>query len=114
MSWFGDGFKPDESYQSFLLGVNSRVKMNVTNPYKATYCSPKLGPTFGGESKILNFMTSYDFSISDSCNINKNSSFCFPKSYRFKERPVEIEELCGMKDGGNFRIVEYEVFKVTY
>ena len=48
LSWFGDGFKPDESYQSFLLGVNSRVKMNVANPYKAIYCSPKMGPTFGG------------------------------------------------------------------
>jgi hypothetical protein len=90
LSWFGDGFKPDESFQSFMLGVNSRVKMTVANPYRAICCSSKLGPTFGGESLILNLMTSYDFSISDSCNLNKNSSFSFPKSYRFKERPIEL------------------------
>lgn len=89
------------------MGVNSRVKMNVANPYRAIHCSPKTGPTFGGESLILNFMTSYDFSISDCCDNNRNSSFSFPKSYRFKERPVEIEQLCGLKDGGNFKIVEY-------
>lgn len=88
--------------------------MSVANAYKAVYCSSKMGPTFGGESSLFGLKTSFDFSISDSCNSNENSSFFFPKSYRFKERPVEIEELCGIEKGGNFRIVEYEVYKVTY
>jgi len=91
VSRFGDGYKPDESYQSFLLGMNARVKMSVANPYKAIYCSNKMGPTFGGESSLFGLRTSFDFSISDNCNSNENSSFFFPKSYRFKERPVEIE-----------------------
>ena len=70
------------------MGINSRVKMTISNPYKAVYCSSKMGPTFGGESMLLNLMTTYDFSIGDGCNVNKNSTFGFPKSYRFKERPV--------------------------
>lgn len=57
---------------------------------------------------------SYDFAISDECNSNKKSSMNFPKSYRFKGMPIETENVCGLKNGGNFSVREYEVYRVFY
>jgi hypothetical protein len=50
-------------------------------------------------------LQSHDFSISDECNKNKKSTMNFPRSYRFKGRPVETESICGLKKGGNFGIL---------
>ncbi len=77
--------------KSFLIGVNSKRKMNLLNNSKAIYCSRKMGPTFGGETSLFNFKNSFDFSISDCCHSNSQSSFGQMKSYRSKSKPVEIE-----------------------
>ena len=88
LSWYGQGYKGDEKFSTFIFGLNSKVRLNLVNPTKAIYCSRSMGPTFGGEAFMFNLMHSYDFSISDDCDNNRNSSMSFPRSFRFHERPV--------------------------
>ena len=75
------------------------------------YRNSQYGPLFGG--------TSPDLGISDDCNKGTNHG-SFPTSYnlasgdKLQTGKESYKRFTGAADNINFKIVEYEVFKVIY
>jgi hypothetical protein len=73
------------------------------------------------ETKIVPIRPlTYDLFIADGCNANNNSYADFPYSYN-REGSSKIEksqqsytDFCGAPSGHNFRVLEYEVFRVLF
>lgn len=69
------------------------------------------GPTFGG---------GFDLCIADQCNINNNSIADFPTTFnrRGEKKLVNGQDsyraFTGAREGKNFKVLEYEVFKVIW
>ena len=80
----------------------------IVNQY-AIRCTDTFGPTFGG---------GHDLYISDKCNENKNSYSRFPTSYNsskvYKQTQESYTAFCGSKNGINFKVTEYEVYRVIW
>ena len=78
-------------------------------PEKAIQCIPNYGPVFGGGS---------DLAISNDCNTTSDSCTNFSYSYNCEDKYEYGQEawtaLCGVKEGKNFKVVEYEVFEVVW
>ena len=68
----------DNAGKSFLLQVDLKQKMKLTQPQHAIYCNTNYGPTFGGGN---------DIRIYDKCNANNDSLASFPSSYNFEDKP---------------------------
>ena len=76
---------------------------------KLFFCFSGCGPIFGG---------GHDICISDDCN-NRNSSANFPQTYNRpgENRLANNKDTYRMFSGGdtyNFKVVDYEVFKLSY
>jgi hypothetical protein len=75
------------------------------------YCSPSYGPAFGG---------GHDLGIADDCNANRDSCANFPYTYnregssKIERRQQSTTDFCGAPSDCNFRVVEYEVFRVLF
>lgn len=66
------------------------------------------GPMFGN---------GFDLAIYDQCNVSNNSFTCAGISYntidyKYKNDQASWTALSGSSNGRNFRVVEYEVFRV--
>jgi hypothetical protein len=76
------------------------------------YCCEQWGPTFGGPN--------LDLCIMDKCNLNSGSFANFPTAYnregsnKYEPGQETYEMFSGAREGSNFKIIEYEVFKVEY
>lgn len=104
-------WKSDNPKKSFLLSLDLKVKMPLKDEKKnkAIYCSIHSGPAFGEYSL---FLFSLDISLSDRCNLNKNSFSNFPWCYsgnnKFKANDQDsCTKFCGNPSGMNFRVTEY-------
>jgi hypothetical protein len=101
----------DEGRRAFLLSFDQAEKY-VPQEGKYLICySPNCGPAFGGGSDLF---------IADGCNANSNSQAYFPHTYN-REGSNKIAncqqsyiDFCGVPSGRNFRVVEYEVFRVLF
>ena len=72
------------------------------------YCDSEWGPVFGD---------GHDLKISDSCHLNQKSWANFPSTYNRTSNPYNIsqkniQEFSGVVEGKNFKVEEYEVFRV--
>ena len=74
------------------------------------FCHANYGPIFGSGS---------DFEIRDNCNTSNNCVY-FPSSYnvegpnKYSQCEQTYRAFTGAADDYNFRVVEYEVFAVTF
>lgn len=96
-----------------MLSFDEKIKLSLLNRSKAIYCSQVLGPTFGGDTNYLSFFSSYDLLIGDKCSTNASSYYDFPKSYQFHHRSTDTFNIFGVEKGKKFKILEYEVFKIS-
>lgn len=80
--------------------------MSLKKAGKAIYDHHKWGPSFG-QGDIL---------ITDKCNQNSQSYTNFPYAYNIEGKYKNHQQIClaysGVPNGKNFRVMEYEVFKV--
>ena len=73
-------------------------------------CKSDFGPIFSWN----------DFAISDQCDKKRTSLADFPGTFNKAYNPYPQDEqesrraLCGVSEGINFKVVEYEVFKVEF
>ena len=84
-----------------------REKFVPQGDEKLIYRYSGWGPTFGGD----------DIDIKDDCNSNSNSRANFPHTYNRAggNKLARNEDTYRMFSGSyNFRVVEYEVFRVWY
>ena len=77
------------------------------------YCHGSLGPVFGNGNGC-------DLLISDACHNNRISQTNFPTQYNKEGENQYINNqdsyklFSGSTSGKDFRVVEYEVFRVVY
>ena len=101
----------DAGKKAFLLQLNRREKYVPQNENKLIYCDNGFGPTFG---------VGNDLRIWDDCNSNNNSYSNFPVTYNFEgsNKIVNNQQswtnFSGATNGYNFRVVDYEVFRVVF
>jgi len=100
----------DTTKNSFLLSLDLRQKMTLIIPQYAINCNSNYGSTFGGGADIF---------IADKCNQNQSSYANFPHSYNYSSKPYTANQqsytaFSGATANYNFRVTEYEVFKVVY
>jgi hypothetical protein len=91
------------------LSLDSREKLVPTDTNYLIYHRADFGPTFGG---------GHDLYISHCCNSNTGSYANFSYSYntadnKYKNDQTAFTALSGCPSGFNFRVVEYEVFRVV-
>jgi hypothetical protein len=82
--------------------------MTITSHQSAVCNNYNYGPTFGG---------GHDIQISDKCNENNSSYTNFPSSYNLASNPYTNNQtsytaFCGATSGRNFKVIEYEVYKL--
>ena len=117
-NWEGENvFKGDEFKTSFLFSLDLHCKMPFTGD-KSIYCSPTEGPTFGGDKYFFQLLHHYDLKIGDKCNIQASSEMHYPHAYGAGQskagvKKLTCEDLVGVERGKGFKIVEYEVFRLT-
>ena len=98
-----------ESKDAFLLQVDLMQKMEHQKG-RLICCIANYGPIFGDGS---------DFAIFDNCNTANNCAY-FPVSYnvegpnKYSQCEQTYRAFTGAADDYNFRVVEYEVFAVTF
>ena len=91
------------------MQVDLKQKMTLTQPQYAIRCNSTYGPIFGYGNDIV---------ISDKCDAYSQSCANFPHSYNFASKPYAINSqaswsaFSGATNGNNFKVLEYEVFKV--
>jgi len=110
---YSGNYVNDTARQSCLLQLDLHEKMIPIHDQSLIMCKKTLGPTFGG---------GWDLSISDCCNKNNNSLVNLGHTYNNlrPERRYDFESqttwtaICGNPSGKNFKVEEYEVFKVTW
>ena len=102
-----------------MLQLNRREKYVPQNESNLIYCNNGYGPTFGGYGNIV-FGVGNDLFISDDCNSNNKSYSNFPKTYNFEgsnkivHNQQSYTNFSGATNGWNFRVVDYEVFRVVF
>jgi hypothetical protein len=99
---------------------NNPLKISIKNQYKAIYCNPKFGPTFGYEAIIkknyqrnkfiiqlerVGFSFNSDLSISDQSNLKTDSFSSLESSFKYD---LNKQILAG---SDYFQIDEIEVYK---
>jgi hypothetical protein len=94
---------------TFLLSLDNLEKMYPIDTSCLIQNYSSYGPTFGGGN---------DLYISDLCNNNNNSYANFPTSYntkdlKYKNSQNSYRSFSGATYGCNFRVIEYEVFRVV-
>jgi hypothetical protein len=82
--------------------------MTITNHQNAIGNNYNYGPIFGGSG---------DIAIYDKCNQSNGSYTNFPNSYNLASNPYTNNQasytaFCGATSGYNFKVIEYEVYKV--
>ena len=113
-----NGHVHDAGKKAFLLQLNRREKYVPQNGNNLINCNNGYGPTFGGGNSL--FGGGYDLRISDDCNSNNNSYSNFPFTYNFEgSNKIVINQqswtnFIGATNGSNFRVVDYEVFRVVF
>ena len=81
------------------------------NQHNLICCNTKYGPTFGSP---------HDLHLSDACHENRNSHANFPNQYnkegenKYVNNQETYKLLSGATNGNDFRVIEYEVFRVVY
>jgi hypothetical protein len=105
------GYVHDEGRRAFLLSLDQQEKYVPQGGQRLIYCHPGWGPAFGGGNDLF---------IADGCNANSYSYANFPHTYN-REGSSKIEnsqqsytDFCGAPSGHNFRVLEYEVFRVLF
>lgn len=96
----------DTTGRSCIVLLDIKKKLNLTVPTNSIYGNSSHGPTFG----------SHDLYIANSCNANQNSHCNPPKAYNngFENNQIAFTTMIGCPSGINFRVVEYEVYKLTF
>ena len=102
----------DAGMRSFLLQLDFHEKMTLKDHNHLIYYQSDYGPTFGG---------GHDLHISNDC-YNSNGSYCnFAYTYNHEEtkkyayqNQVTWTAFCGASGGYNFKVLEYEVYKVSW
>ena len=96
---------------AFLLSFDLKEKMVPKDQNNLIYCDGSNGPAFGGGS---------DFFISDACHNNRSSYANFPYTYnkegenKYANNQDSYKLFSGSTKDYNFRVVEYEIFRVVY
>jgi hypothetical protein len=100
-----------ENKKTFLLSFDKAEKYVPQDRQYLIYCDPGYGPTFGG---------GHDLVLHGGCNASSQSYADFPSSYN-RENSSKIvncqqswTNFSGATDRNNFRVVEYEVFRVRF
>ena len=107
----GDGERVNHSgRRAFLFSLDMREKFVPQGDYHLVNRLSNYGPVFGGGADIC---------ISDGCNNNSESLANFPWSYNRAggNKLAHSKETYRLFSGGdnyNFRVVEYDVFKLWY
>jgi hypothetical protein len=95
-----------------MFGVTESKKLLPVSAENLIKCQQSMGPCFGE-----------DLMIADRCDTNLSSS-AFPTTYnvqrKMSEEPIEEYErcqeitklFCGASEGQQFKVQEYEVFKI--
>ena len=105
-----NGYVSKKDRRAFLVSLDLKAKMlPEMKGDRLIYCQEDYGPTFGCG----------DLTISDRCNKNKNSFSNFPTTYRREGQKCQknqdsLRAFVGVTKGNEFKVVEYEVFKVTF
>ena len=106
-----NGYVHDAGKKAFLLQLNRREKYVPQNGNNLINCNNGYGPTFGG---------GFDLFISNDCNSNNNSYSDFPNNYNFEgsnkivNNQQSYTNFSGATNECNFRVVDYEVFRVMF
>jgi hypothetical protein len=80
--------------------------MAITGNQYATANVASYGPTFGG---------GHDIYIADKCNANSSSYSNFPTNFNYNGQYTNGQASYTAFSGGyNYRVVEYEVFRVIH
>ena len=83
--------------------------MTNTDNQKATRNNPNYGPMLGSGGDIY---------ISDKCNANTNSYSSFPTSFNcndlYSKGQASYTAFCGATNEYNYKVLEYEVFRVIH
>ena len=99
----------DSTNSTFLLSLDLKQKMTITSNQYATYNRPNRGSCFGG---------GHDIYISDKCNANTNSYSSFPTSFNcndlYSKGQASYTAFCGATNEYNYKVLEYEVFRVIH
>ena len=96
-----------------MLQLNRWEKYVPQNENYLIFCSNGCGPTFGN-------VFHSDLCIWDDCNSNNKSYSNFPKTYNFEgsnkivHNQQSYTNFSGATNGRNFRVVDYEVFRVMF
>jgi hypothetical protein len=105
----GRRYAYDFDKKSFLFSLDSLTKVPLGESGRAIRCDGRDGPAFG---------SGHDLGISPYCDRQKYSCVKF-KSYDISKAGYANEEeavtdFCGAKDNNNFKVLEYEVYKVIW
>jgi hypothetical protein len=105
-----NGYVNDAGRHTLLLQLDCEQKMVPTSDSNLINCYNGRGPIFGKS----------DLSISDNCDTKNTSFTTFPTSYnlekgvKYRQGQDSWQAFCGPSKGQNFKVVEYEVFKVIF
>ncbi len=106
-----NAYVSNEEKNCFLLSLDMKQKMVPNNGNNLIYCNPTYGPTFG---------SGHDLVITNQCQ-NANSCYAnFPNCYNYEgENKYVVHQdtykaFSGATKGYNFRVIEYEVFRVIW
>lgn len=102
-----NGFLIDHERKCFLLSLDLKQKMTLNNYKQAVANNEGYGPIFGAGNDIV---------IHNKCNENNSSSANFPTSYNFgslyTNSQASYTAFSGAANGKNFKVMEYEVYRV--
>ena len=107
------GHTNDAGRRAFIFSVDMKEKFVPQGDNHLIYNWDGYGPVFGGTTKS-------DIYVADDCNNNRNSYGNFPSVYnraggdKMVRNQDSYRMFSGATDGYQFRVVEYEVFKVWY
>ena len=107
------GHTNDAGRRAFVFSVDMREKFVPQSDNYLIYNHDGHGPFFGGG-------TGWDIFIHDACNNYSNSCGQFPTvynragGYKLARNQDSYRMFSGAINGHQFRVVEYEVFKVLY
>ena len=102
----------DAGRRAFILSVDMREKFVPQGDNHLIYNYDSHGPTFGSSG--------WDIYIADDCSSNRNSCGNFPSVYnraggdKLQQNQDSYRMFSGATSGHQYRVVEYEVFKVWY
>ena len=102
----------DAGRRAFILSVDMREKFVPQGDNHLIYNGDSYGPVFGG--------TGCDILILDDCSNNRSSDGNFPFVYnraggdKLQNNQDSYRMFSGATSGHQYRVVEYEVFKVWH